>query len=118
MRALAWLVVRLRWPIVVGWIAVAVAAVVYLPTLEEAGDENSLLGLVPQDAEALAAGERSTELFDVPVITHTAVVQREADGLPRGALGRAARRAEDVVNGDDPGLRDVEGALPIANVRG
>jgi RND superfamily putative drug exporter len=117
-RALAWLVVRLRWPIVIGWIAAAVAAVVYLPTLEEAGDENSLLGLVPQDADALAAGRRSTELFDVPVITHTAVVQRDPQGLPRGVLERAARQADKVAGGDDPGLRDVAGAFPIANVGG
>ena len=118
MTALAWLLVRLRWPIVLAWIAAAVAVVVYLPSLEEAGDETSLVGLVPKDAESLAAGVRSSELFDVPVITHTAVVQRDPDGLSRPALERAARRAKQVSDGEVGELREIEGALPIANARG
>ena len=85
-RALAWDLVRLRWPIVLAWIAGAIAVVVYLPSLQETGDETSLVGLVPQDAEALAAEARSAELFDIPVITHTAVVQRDPDGLSRAAV--------------------------------
>jgi RND superfamily putative drug exporter len=117
-NALAWLLVRLRWPIVLAWIAAAVAVVVYLPSLEDAGDENSLVGLVPKNAEALAAGVRSSELFDVPVITHTAVVQRNPEGLSRAALERTARRAERVSDGDVAELREIEGALPIANARG
>ena len=100
------------------WIAAAVAAVVYLPSLQEAGDETSLVGLVPKNAEALAAGVRSSELFDVPVITHTAVVQRDPDGLSRAALERVARRAERVSDGEVGELREIEGALPIVNARG
>ena len=118
MNAFAWLLVRLRWPIVLAWIAAAVAVVVYLPSLQEAGDETSLVGLVPKNAEALAAGVRSSELFDVPVITHTAVVQRDPDGLSRAALERVARRAKRVSDGEVGELREIEGALPIANARG
>ena len=118
MNALAWLLVRLRWPIVIAWIAAAVAVVVYLPSLQEAGDETSLVGLVPKDAESLAAGVRSSELFDVPVITHTAVVQRDPDGLSRAALERVARRAKRVSDGEVGELREIEGALPIVNARG
>jgi putative drug exporter of the RND superfamily len=117
-NAFAWLLIRLRWPIVLAWIAAAVAVVVYLPSLQEAGDETSLVGLVPKNAESLAAGVRSSELFDVPVITHTAVVQRDPDGLSRPALERAARRAKRVSDGEVRELREIEGALPIANARG
>ena len=117
-RALAWTLVRLRWPIVLAWLAAAIAAVVYLPSLEETGDETSLVGLVPQDAEALAAGERSAELFDIPVITHTAVVQRDPDGLSRAAVARVARRADRIMDREDPELREISGALPIVNARG
>ncbi len=118
MNAFAWLIVRLRWPIVLAWIAAAVAVVVYLPSLQDSGDETSLVGLVPKDAESLAAGVRSSELFDVPVITHTAVVQRDPDGLSRAALERVARRAKRVSDGEVGELREIEGALPIANARG
>ena len=62
MNAFAWLIVRLRWPIVLAWIAAAVAVVVYLPSLQDSGDETSLVGLVPKDAESLAAGVRSSKL--------------------------------------------------------
>ena len=117
-RAFAWLVIRLRWPIVLGWIAAAVAVIVYLPSLEEAGSNTSLVGLVPKDAKSIEAGVRSAELFDVPVITHTVVVQRDPDGLSRAALSRAADRARRVTDHRDPALREIEGALPIVNARG
>ena len=61
-RAMAWSIVRLRWPIVIAWIAAAIAVVVYLPSLQEAGDDTSLTGLVPDDAESLATGQRLAEL--------------------------------------------------------
>jgi RND superfamily putative drug exporter len=117
-RPAAWLIVRLRWPIVLGWIAATVAVVVYLPTLEEAGDERSLAGLVPEDTESIETGIRSAELFDVPVITHTHVVQRNPNGLSRAALGRIARRAERTADKRDPELREIQFALPIVNARG
>ena len=117
-RAFAWLVIRLRWPIVLAWIVAAVAVVLYLPSLEQAGSETSLVGLVPQDADAIAAGVRSAELFDVPVITHTVVVQRNPKGLSRPALERAADRAQRINEHEDEALDEIRGALPIANARG
>jgi RND superfamily putative drug exporter len=117
-RAIAWLIVRLRWPIVLGWIAAAIASVVYLPSLQAAGDETSLVGLVPQDAESLDVGLRSAQLFSVPVVTHTAVVQRNAEGLSRPALRRVFRRASRTNDRRDPELREIRGALPIVNASG
>ena len=80
-RAAAWTIVRLRWPIVLAWAAAAVAAAVYLPSLEQTGGETSLVGLVPKDAESIETGARAAELFSVPVVTHTHVVQRNPKGL-------------------------------------
>jgi RND superfamily putative drug exporter len=91
---------------------------VYLPSLEDAGDETSLIGLVPKDAESIAAGVRSAELFDVPVVTHTVVVQRDAEGLSRPALRRVGRRAARVSDGRDPELREIRGAIPLVNAEG
>jgi RND superfamily putative drug exporter len=116
-KAVAWVLVRLRLAIVAAWIVAAVAAVVYLPALEQAGDEQELIGLVPEDAAAIEAGLRSSRLFSVPVITHTAVVQRNPDGLSRVALQRVARRAKRIADAQDPELREIKGALPIVNVR-
>lgn len=117
-RAAAWLLVRLRWPIVLAWIAGTVAATLYLPSLEDAGGETSLAGLVPKDAESIRAGIRSTELFSVPVITHTMVVQRDPDGFSVPAVRRVVRRAQRIADGNDPELRDVKAALPLVNARG
>lgn len=117
-RAAAWTIVRLRWPIVLAWIAAAVAVVAYLPSLEESGGETSLVGLVPKDAESIATGVRSAELFDVPVITHTYVVQRNPDGLSEPALKRVARRAKRIADKQDPELAEIEFALPLVNARG
>lgn len=116
MTAIAWIIVRLRLAIVAAWLIAAVAAVVYLPDLRESGDKEDLLGLVPDNAEALAAAARSTELFDVPVLAQTAVVQRDPNGLSRPALQRIALRAKRIADGQDPELREIEGAVPIVNV--
>ena len=117
-RGAAWTIVRLRWPIVLAWAAAAVAVVVYLPSLDEAGGETSLVGLVPKDAESIETGRRSAELFDVPVITHTHVVQRNPEGLSEAALKRVARRAERIADERDPELAGIEFALPLVNARG
>ena len=117
-RAAAWLIVRLRWPIVLAWLAATAAVVLYLPSLQEAGRETSLVGLVPKHAESIEAGIRSAKLFSVPVVTHTHVVQRNPEGLSEQALGRVARRAKLIADERDPELAEVKFALPIANVRG
>jgi putative drug exporter of the RND superfamily len=117
-RAFAWLVIRLRWPIVLAWIAATVAVVVELPSLEDSGTDTALIGLVPQDAAAIEAGVRSAELFSVPVIAHTAIVQRDPDGLSAGAHRRVAERALAIKARRYPELLDVPFALPIVNVRG
>ena len=117
-RAAAWLIVRLRWPIVLAWLAATAAVVLYLPSLQEAGRETSLVGLVPKHAESIEAGIRSSKLFSVPVVTHTHVVQRNPEGLSEEALGRVARRAKLIADKQDPELSEVRFALPIANVRG
>jgi len=114
-RAAAWLIVRLRWPIVLAWVAAAVAVVVYLPSLQEAGGETSLVGLVPKDAESIEAGLRSAELFDVPVISHAHVVQRHREGLSEASLRRVARRAERIADRRDPELEGIAFALPLVN---
>jgi RND superfamily putative drug exporter len=110
-QAFATIVVRLRWLVVAVWLAAAAAATLWLPSLQEA-ESASLADLVPEDAEAVRAAERSTELFSVPLTAQTAVVQRDPDGLGEEAQTRVAERA--VTAREERGDR-ISFALPLVN---
>jgi putative drug exporter of the RND superfamily len=110
-RVFAQLVVRLRWLVVAAWIVGAVAATLYLPSLQEA-ESSRLSDLVPEDAESVQTGQRSAELFDVPVIAQTAVVQRDPDGLSAEAQARVGERALEAREREDDGISF---ALPLVN---
>ncbi|MGH3061662.1 MAG: MMPL family transporter, partial [Gaiellaceae bacterium] len=110
-QAFATTVVRLRWLVVAVWLAVAAAATLWLPSLQEA-ESASLAELVPEDAEAVRAAERSTELFSVPLTAQTAVVQRDPDGLSEDAQTRVVERA--VTAREDRG-DGISFALPLVN---
>ena len=79
-RVFAATVVRLRYLVVAAWIAAAAATTVYLPGLGN-GEPLELGGLIPDDSPAVEAGARSQELFAVPLIADTAVVERDPQGL-------------------------------------
>lgn len=110
-RAFAAVVIGLRWLVVAVWIAAAVAATLYLPSLQEA-ESAAISDLVPPDAEAVRTGERLGELFDVPVVSQTAVVQRDPDGLSAEAQRRVAERALAAEQDEGDGISF---ALPLAN---
>src|SRR5690242_9719509 len=112
-RGGARLIIALRWPIIVGWIAAAVAAVVLLPTLGGAG-ASPLADVVPKDAPALQAAQRSTELFGAPAATDTVVVQRDAGGLSGKAVAAHVAAARDVLA--HQGRHGILGAVPLANL--
>jgi RND superfamily putative drug exporter len=117
-RACAWLIVRLRWPIALAWVAAAVLVVVYLPSFQDQGRSKSLLtGLVPKDAESTKTAVRLAELFEVPVVAHSHIVQRDPGGLSDGAIERAAERAKAISDHDDPAFAAVQSLLPLVNER-
>jgi uncharacterized membrane protein YdfJ with MMPL/SSD domain len=64
-RRYARLVVFLRYPIVLAWVAAAIAANAALPSIES-GRGAPLEGLIASDSPAVAAERRSARLFDVP----------------------------------------------------
>lgn len=110
-------VVRLRFLIVLGWIAAAVASLVWLPRLEEARGD-ALGSLVPSDAPAYRAQLRSAELFRFPVLSNTMVVQRDPGGLSPAAQARVVERAVAVARRGYPDLLSVPFAVPLINTRG
>lgn len=111
------LLVRLRFAIVAAWLAVAAAALVYLPSLA-GGGSTSLGGLVAADAEAVEAELRSLEAFPFPLLSRTFVVQRDAGGLSTGEQARIAERALRINERRDPLLATVVFALPVTNTAG
>jgi RND superfamily putative drug exporter len=116
-RAFAWTVVRLRWLILLAWIAAAVAATLYLPPLERV-EAGAIGDLVPKDTPALKAEADSYRQFGFPVLTRTAIVQRNPRGLPVAAQTRVVLRAVQLTAGRDPEFRQIAGAFPITNTLG
>ncbi len=103
---------RLRYPVVIAWIALAALATAYLPTLGGGGD----LGIpVPDDAPALRAEARSADLFGYPLITRTLVVQRDAAGLSPADRAALVQRVVDVNRGGAPSLADIAAAVPLVD---
>ncbi|MGH3092848.1 MAG: MMPL family transporter [Gaiellaceae bacterium] len=111
------LVVALRHVILVVWIAGAVACAVTLPGLEEARGE-ALGSLVPRNAPAYRAQIRSAELFRLPVLSNTLVVQRDPEGLSPREQARVVERAVKIARRDYPDLLSVPFALPLLNTGG
>jgi RND superfamily putative drug exporter len=114
-RGLAWVVVHLRFLFVPAWIAAAVLATIFLPSLNET-EGSSLNSLVPKDSAAVAAERTIIQKFGFPLFSRIQIVQRNPKGLTTAAQTRAIGRAADV----DRGLLKEEypqviGAIPVTN---
>jgi RND superfamily putative drug exporter len=109
-------VVGLRLVIVPAWLVAAALTAAFLPGLGS-GEQLALGGLVPKNADALRVGERSAELFKIPLIADTVVVQRDPDGLSAGAQARAVARAL-AVSRRSRRASGIAFALPVTNTLG
>jgi putative drug exporter of the RND superfamily len=113
--AYARLVVALRWPILIAWVAGAVY--VALNVAAPASGPGDLISLVPKDAPALAASRRAAEAFDVPFGAEVSVVERDPRGLSvleqRRAVGQALAIDRPSDGSDPPFL-----VLPVTNTSG
>jgi RND superfamily putative drug exporter len=107
-------VVALRWPVVVAWIAAMVAALVLLPGL--GGSSTAPLDdIVPSDAKALTAEGRALQLFGATVATDVAVVQRNPRGLSRAEVTTTLRLAASLRGDGARRLPGVRAAVPLVN---
>lgn len=115
-RRAAKVFVTLRFLLVPLWIAGAVLAVVYLPSIEQA--QSGAIGsrLIPQDAPAAEAEELSKLHFPFPLITRELIVRHDDRGLPPEALQEAAETALAVRDGQLSGLDGLAAVVPIPNV--
>jgi putative drug exporter of the RND superfamily len=115
-RAYAWAVVRLRWPIVIGWaVAVAYAAFV-LPAPVQPPD--TLVSLIPAHSPAVRANAFALHHFRAPLTTEIAVVRRDPNRLSRSEQSAILSTAANVDRKAraHPGSGPV--AVPLINVRG
>lgn len=115
LRGYASLVVALRWLIVGGWAAAAIAAVLYLPAAQGGSD---LEQLVSADNPAVASEIRSFQKFGFPLLSRVAVVQRKADGLSQETQTEAVNRARAVSEGKYTDAGPIRAAVPVMNTLG
>ena len=106
-------VVRLRWAVVAGWILFVVALSLLLPTLEHTGGTGGFSGFAERGNPAIQAEIRSFERFGFPVLTRTAIVQHDPDGLPVGTQFRIISNALEFNLDRPPELQRIEFALPV-----
>ena len=91
-RGYAFVVVSLRYLIVLGWAVVVVLAIMYLPPLS-ASSTGGLSQLIPPGSAAATAESDATRLFGFPIDAAVAVVQRDPRGLPTATRDRAIHQA-------------------------
>lgn len=114
-RSYAWLVVKLRWVIVVGWAAATVAAALTLPDTRPNSD---LTGFAPPNSRAIATETASAKAFGYPMLSRTVIVQRNEAGLSQAAQERMVQRAVGVAKGTLGDVGPIAAVVPIANARG
>ena len=107
-ESFAALIVRGRLLVVVGWIAIAVAVSVGLPSIREA-QVGALGDLVPAGADAIETEERAAELFGFPLLSRTVVVVRAPRGLSATELALITRNTVELDRGTLARLRETRG---------
>jgi RND superfamily putative drug exporter len=111
--ALATVLVALRWPIIVGWVAGAVLAVVLLPPL--ATQSGGISDITSSDNPAILAEGRAAQAFGFPVLSRTLLVQHDPAGLPQPVVQKAYEAARSLQAGSQSG---VTAALPVLDAAG
>ncbi len=113
---MAWyaeLLVGLRWVVVLFWLAVTAAAVIYLPSIGYGGED--LQQLVSTNNPAVQSEMQSFQRFGFPLLSRVEVVQRDPHGIPLEVQQKAITRARDVTEGKLPDVKPIMAAVPIIN---
>ncbi len=114
-RMYAWLVVKLRWLVVLGWAVGAFAAATWLPASMPNAE---LSGFAPPDSRAIKTETASTKAFGFPVTSRTILVQHDPRGLSTAAQRRVVERAVALTKGTLRDTGPIAGAVPITNTLG
>jgi len=113
-KAFAYLVVGLRFPLILGWAVAVAAAVLFLPPLPSSGD--GLADLIPAGSAAAHADADATRLFGYPLEAGVAIVQRDSRDLPPSVVETTAHAA--VGYDRSPGIPGLLAVVPVPNGAG
>ena len=89
-KALAYLVVGLRFPVILAWGAAVAGALLFLPPVPSSG---GLSYLVPAGSAAAQADASAARLFGYPLEAGVAIVQRGPHGLSSSVVDKTTRAA-------------------------
>ncbi len=113
-RALARLIVLLRYPIIAAWIAAAIWMTLSLPSIGE-GKGGELGGIVPDHSDAVRAEKASLNQFDFPLSSRTMIIERNPAGLSPKEQATVIRRDLQLTRRHTPPFNELRGALPVPN---
>lgn len=114
-RGLAFVVTGLRYPLLLAWVAVAVGASLFLPSL---GGANGIGGLIPSGSPAVRAEYDAARLFGFPLSAQAYAVQSNPRGFTSAELLASAHRAAAIDAGHATGIPGLAGVLPVPNTSG
>ena len=80
-RGYRFIVITLRWIVLVGWVAAAVALTVLIPYRPDTTTGTTFGDLLPADSQVFRVEQRILQEFRVPLLSGTTVVVHQADGL-------------------------------------
>ncbi|HEX3959428.1 MAG TPA: MMPL family transporter [Trebonia sp.] len=89
-KAFAYLIVGLRFPIILGWAAAVVVAILFLPALSSSG---GVADLIPAGSHAAQADASAARLFGYPLEAGIAIVQSHPHRLPAAVVDKTAQAA-------------------------
>jgi putative drug exporter of the RND superfamily len=113
-KAFAYLVVGLRFALILGWAAAVIAAIAFLPPLPSSS--GGLSDLIPAGSPAAAAEATATRLFGYPLEAGVAIVQRDPHDLPRSVVDKTAHAA--VSYDRHPSIPGLTAVIPLPNGAG
>ena len=109
-KAYAYLIVGLRFPLLLGWAAAIAAAVLFLPPLPSSG---GLSYLIPTGSAAAHADTDAARLFGFPLEAGMAFVQRDPRGLPPSVVDATGRAA--LAYDRHPSIPGLLAVIPVPN---
>jgi RND superfamily putative drug exporter len=112
-KAFAYLVVGLRFPLILGYAVAVVAAVLFLPPLPSSGGFSNL---IPAGSPAAHADADAARLFGYPLEAGVAIVQRDPHRLPPSVVDKTARAA--LAYDRNPSIPGLLAVIPIPNSPG
>ena len=117
-RGYRFIVITLRWIVLLGWVSVAVALTVAVPYRPDTTTTTNFGELLPADSPVFRVEQRILQEFRVPLLSGTTVVVHQAEGL--SLLTRAdsllwglATTQDTLQSGTQPKAGTIAAAIPV-----